>query len=197
MVARSPENSVRSRHRREQADGPADRVWHSPLSASRSRGLHRADPNQEGRALRSGAAPGRNGRLEQSLIRVATLARHDAGTLRELETEPRIPAAEAIRHDPQPRPSGTLARKSAGRTQDAHPERSMTGTCRIPSNWAYGRCWARTSDLRLVEAEARENEVVREWSKLHENPCMHRILPDVPNRSRPVSSHLFTRLMCD
>ena len=28
---------------------------------------------------------------------MATLARHNAGTLRELENEPRVPAAEAIR----------------------------------------------------------------------------------------------------
>ena len=34
---------------------------------------------------------------EQAGHSVATLARHDAGTMRELETVPRVPAAEAIR----------------------------------------------------------------------------------------------------
>ena len=33
---------------------------------------------------------------EQAGHSVATLARHYAGTLRELETKPRVPAAEAI-----------------------------------------------------------------------------------------------------
>jgi hypothetical protein len=34
---------------------------------------------------------------EQAGHSIATLARHYAGTLRELETKPRVPAAEAIR----------------------------------------------------------------------------------------------------
>ena len=38
---------------------------------------------------------------EQAGRSVATLARHYAGTRRELETEPRIPAAEAIRQAPE------------------------------------------------------------------------------------------------
>jgi hypothetical protein len=54
--------------------------------------------------------------------------------------------------DDAPRPFGRPARKSAGRTQDARPKSSMTGSRRIPSAYGNGRCWARTSDLRLVEA---------------------------------------------
>jgi len=34
---------------------------------------------------------------EQAGHSIATLARHYAGTMRELETKPRVPAAEAIR----------------------------------------------------------------------------------------------------
>ena len=47
---------------------------------------------------------------EQAGHSIATLARHYAGTMRELETKPRVPAAEAI---------GRPARKCAGRIEDA------------------------------------------------------------------------------
>ena len=79
---------------------------------------------------------------EQAGHSVATLARHYAGTMRELENKPRIPAAEAIRQ---------AREESGGRTQDAPRKSSMTGSRRIPCNYRSGRCWARTSDLRLVE----------------------------------------------
>jgi hypothetical protein len=53
---------------------------------------------------------------------------------------------------PPPTPSGRPARRSAGRTQDAHQRSWMTaGSERIPCNYRSGRYWARTSDLRLVE----------------------------------------------
>jgi hypothetical protein len=53
---------------------------------------------------------------------------------------------------PRLRPFGRPARKSAGRTEDAYFGSSMTGSGRIPCKCCDGRCWARTSDLRLVEA---------------------------------------------
>ncbi len=37
-------------------------------------------------------------------------------------------------------------------TQDAPSKLAMTGSRRIPCSYRSGRCWARTSDLRLVEA---------------------------------------------
>jgi hypothetical protein len=61
----------------------------------------------------------------------------------DLETAARVPAAEAIRQ---------AREEVCGTHSGASRETSITGTCRIPSNCAYGRCWARTSDLRLVEA---------------------------------------------
>ena len=75
--------------------------------------------------------------------RPAALARHNAGTLRELENEPRVPAAEAIRQARE-----DVCGTPLGRT----PQPSMTGSRRIPSDYRSGRYWARTSDLRLVEA---------------------------------------------
>ena len=65
---------------------------------------------------------------DQARHSVATLAKHYAGVLEELEDKPRIPAACA--HSPD---DGT------------------NSTPGIPCKQRYGRCWARTSDLRLVE----------------------------------------------
>ncbi len=63
--------------------------------------------------------------------------------MRELESQPRVPAAEAIRQA-RAEVSGT----HSGRT----PKRNAAPGRRILSNYGYGRYWARTSDLRLVEA---------------------------------------------
>jgi integrase len=52
---------------------------------------------------------------EQAGHSIATLARHYAGTLKELETEPRVPAAEAIRQDPR------ASLRDALRTHPAKP----------------------------------------------------------------------------
>ena len=80
---------------------------------------------------------------EQAGHSVATLARHYAGTLRELETEPRIPAAEAIRK---------AGEQISGTHRGRNPKSVLTESSRIPCSYRSGRCWARTSDLRLVEA---------------------------------------------
>ncbi len=77
---------------------------------------------------------------EQARHSVATLARHYAGTMHELEAKPRIPAAETIRQ----------AHGEVGGTHSATCRGPEVG--RIPCNYRSGRYWARTSDLRLVEA---------------------------------------------
>ena len=79
---------------------------------------------------------------EQAGHSIATLARHYAGTMRELETKPRVPTAEAIRQARE-----EVCGTQAGRTL----QMTVTRSCRIPSNYGSGRYWARTSDLRLVE----------------------------------------------
>jgi hypothetical protein len=80
---------------------------------------------------------------EQAGHSIATLARHYAGTMRELETKPSRPCRGG--HPAGPR--GSLG--DALRTHSWKFEyRKWTNPLQILS----GRCWARTSDLRLVEA---------------------------------------------
>ncbi len=80
---------------------------------------------------------------EQAGHSIATLARHYEGTMRELETKPRVPAAEAIRQA-----RAEVCGTHGGRTLGILTDRNWTHSLQI----RYGRCWARTSDLRLVEA---------------------------------------------
>jgi hypothetical protein len=62
---------------------------------------------------------------------------------RTVRRAPRVPAGEAIRQARE-----EVCGTHSGRTHKF----SMTGSRRIPCNYRNGRYWARTSDLRLVEA---------------------------------------------
>jgi hypothetical protein len=80
---------------------------------------------------------------------------------------------------------------SSGRTHRGR-KRSWAKTDeakKLAANDGNGRCWARTSDLRLVEADARENEVVRECTGLHESPCKPIPLRDSRGCSLDQSHH--------
>jgi hypothetical protein len=75
---------------------------------------------------------------------IATLARHYAGVIRELQNKPRAPAGEAIRDA-----------RDAQRTQSEM--KVIRESSRLPcKSTRYGRCRARTSDLRLVRAKPAE-----------------------------------------
>ncbi len=91
-----------------------------------------------------GADPGPAVVAEQAGHSVATLAKHYAGYLDELEDEPNTPAAEAI----------NAARKELKCAQSVRNEglKGDTPPTESPANKKSGRYWARPSDLRLVEA---------------------------------------------
>ncbi len=78
---------------------------------------------------------------------VATLAKHYAGVLEELEDKPRTLAADAI-HTAR----NELRCAQSVRTSETDPTAPPRES---PVPTEMGRCWARTSDLRLVEAETR------------------------------------------
>ena len=94
------------------------------------------------------------------LTSIATLARYYAGVIKELEGKPRVPAEQAIRDAHEQRAGGrahargglTGCRPGCGthRTRMAS-DRSIGERDESAANRLYGRCWARTSDLRLVE----------------------------------------------
>ncbi len=67
---------------------------------------------------------------EQAGHSVATLARHYAGTMRELETRPRVPAAEAVR-----RAREEVCGTHSGRSPQIGDDREMANPLQLPE-WA-------------------------------------------------------------
>ncbi len=92
---------------------------------------------------------------EQAGHSIATLAKHYAGVIRELENEPRKPAAKRFA-----RPASRCGVRQMCERPNWHP-RDLTRTACKSGN---GRCWARTSDLRLVET-ARPDSQMPSWVK--------------------------------
>ncbi len=98
---------------------------------------------------------------------------------------------------PRLRPLGTPARKPRGRAEDAHLRPSMTGIAGIPCTCRSGRCWARTSDLRLVETEPCGQDPARCGMTGHKLPANRRIHDYRTCTLRPSAAACRVRQMCE
>ena len=132
----------------------------------------------------------------RSLTYVAEQAGHSIATLRALRGDD----ARAGNQAPRPRRRGhsTGPRRSLRDALRTQPQKtSMTRSCRIPSNYGSGRYWARTSDLRLVEAEPPGEAPASTGSK---RPDLEGKRSDTPThgfRLNPVHPHRGLRQGCD